>query len=258
MNVKSLLLAMTAALCVDSAVALNWTTDFQAAKATARDQDKAMFVFFTGSDWCGWCKKLDREILSTTDFAMFATPNLVLVKVDFPRYAPLPLVQAAANDKLAAELNIQGYPTVVIFGKDGREVARLGYQEGGPGPFINRLKSIGGINWRGSSSSGGSGAAANPNVANSAGGASSPFTFNGATLQPPKRYNELQLTGIMGTKKRPMIIVNNQTLEVGETAKVRLRDKEVWVTCKEIRPKSALVVTEGSREPMEIFLASAK
>jgi len=75
---------------------------------------------------------------------------------------------------------------------------------------------------------------------------------------PPKRFNDLQITGIIGTKKRPLILINNRAFEVGETAHVRVRDKEILVTCKEIRAKSALVLTEGSQAPTEIFLASDK
>jgi hypothetical protein len=55
-----------------------------------------------------------------------------------------------------------------------------------------------------------------------------------------------------------MVIINNQTLEQGETAAVRLKDREVMVLCKEIRPKSALILVEGTRQPMELFLSGDK
>ncbi len=253
MNVKSVFAALAAASLLNSALAQTWTTDLERAQATAREQDRAVFLFFTGSDWCGWCKALDREILSKPEFLAFANANLVLVKIDFPRYPPLPPAQAAINERLSERFHVEGFPTVCILNKEGKTVGQLGYSEGGPGPFVTRIKGLSGVNWR-ASSPGGAGSLAQPGLANSSGGS----LFNGAPLLPPKRYNDLQLTGIMGTKKRPMIIVNNQTLEVGETARVRLKDGEVWVTCKEIRPKSALVVLRGSPAPTEIFLASDK
>jgi len=78
--------------------------------------------------------------------------------------------------------------------------------------------------------------------------------FNGAPLVAPKRYTEIHLKGIMGTKQRPMVILNDQTFVVGETARVRFKDGQLKVTCKEIKAESAVVLIEGSREPKEIFL----
>jgi hypothetical protein len=116
------------------------------------------------------------------------------------------------------------------------------------------LTSFSGPNWRASGSA--PAASAKPAIAAAAPPAAP--LFSGAQLMPPKRFNDLQITGIMGTKKRPLIMINNRAFEVGETAHVKVKDGEVLVTCKEIRPKSALVLTEGSRVPTEIFLASDK
>ena len=63
---------------------LAWQTDYAAALALAKKQNRKTFLFFTGSDWCTWCARLDREVLSTPDFKRFASENLVLVKLDFP------------------------------------------------------------------------------------------------------------------------------------------------------------------------------
>ena len=255
MKVKELLVAGIAGWLLQSTVlAQNWTTDFAKAQVTAKEQDRAVFLFFTGSDWCGWCKKLDREILSTPEFTSFAAENLVLVKIDFPRYAPLPPEQALANQQLSARFSVAGYPSVYIVGKDGKVAGQLGYMEGGPASFIKQITSFTGPNWRAGASS--PAAPAKPNIA--AATPPAPPPFNGAQLMPPKRFNDLQITGIIGTKKRPLILINNRAFEVGETAHVRVRDREILVTCKEIRAKSALVLTEGSQAPTEIFLASDK
>jgi protein disulfide-isomerase len=256
MKVKRLILAIFAVLLIQSTVlAQNWTTDYDKARATAKEQGRAVLVFFTGSDWCGWCKRLDREILSTTEFTAFAAENLVLVKIDFPRYAPLPPAQKVANEQLAGRFNVQGYPSVYVLSKEGNLVGQLGYMEGGPEAFLKRMKSFSGVNWRGGTDAGSS---TQPKIAKAASDPTPTPLFNGAQLMPPKRFNQLQLTGIMGTKKRPMVIINNQTFGVGERARVKLQDGEVIVTCKEIRPKSALVLMEGNPAPTEIFLASQK
>ena len=51
--------------------------------------NKPIMLFFTGSDWCGWCKKLVREVYKTPEFSKWAKKNVVLVDVDFPRRTKL-------------------------------------------------------------------------------------------------------------------------------------------------------------------------
>ena len=63
----------------------DWTTDYATALSQPNTDQKKILLFFTGSDWCGWCKRLDREVLSTSDFMLYARSNLILVKLDFPR-----------------------------------------------------------------------------------------------------------------------------------------------------------------------------
>ncbi len=116
-----------------------WTTDFQAALAEAREKRTKVFMFFTGSDWCGWCKRLDAEILSTKEFKAYASQKLTLVKLDFPRSIPQSAEVKAQNSKLARRYKIEGYPTVIVLDSNGQKVGELGYQKGGPGPFIDAL-----------------------------------------------------------------------------------------------------------------------
>src|SRR3954467_2569160 len=104
-----------------------WMEDYELAQAAARQTDRAVFLFFTGSDWCGWCQKLDREVLSTPQFNAFAGPNLVLVKIDFPHRTQLPAEQQARNDALAKRFHIRGFPTVVVLAGDGKVAGELGY-----------------------------------------------------------------------------------------------------------------------------------
>ncbi|MFT3867848.1 MAG: thioredoxin family protein [Nibricoccus sp.] len=119
-----------------------WTTDYAAALRQAKAEKKKIFLFFTGSDWCGWCKKFDKEILSTQDFKTFAGTNLLLVKLDFPRGTPQSPQLKAANQKLAQQYGIQGFPTVIVLNSEGKNVGELGYMEGGPKPFLGALKKL--------------------------------------------------------------------------------------------------------------------
>ncbi|HEY9154599.1 MAG TPA: thioredoxin family protein [Opitutaceae bacterium] len=119
-----------------------WSTDLRASMAQAQSQHKHVFLFFTGSDWCGWCKRLNREILSTSDFQKYASDKLVLVKLDFPRHHPQSAEVTQQNHELAAQYQIEGYPTVIVLDSSGRPVGKLGYQRGGPGPFIQALERL--------------------------------------------------------------------------------------------------------------------
>jgi thioredoxin-related protein len=116
-----------------------WTTDYAAALQQAKSDRRLVFLFFTGSDWCGWCKRLDAEILSTGEFINYARNHLILVKLDFPRTIPQPAQIKARNDKLARQYGIDRYPTVIVLNDSGKMVGQLGYQEGGPKPFIKAL-----------------------------------------------------------------------------------------------------------------------
>lgn len=119
-----------------------WRTDYQAAMVDAKAQNRRVFLFFTGSDWCGWCVRLQREILTTSEFAQFANENLVLIELDFPRKKTLPAALRSQNTSLAQRYRIRGYPTVVVLDSNGQTLGTLGYQEGGPGPFIAKVKSL--------------------------------------------------------------------------------------------------------------------
>jgi len=119
-----------------------WTTDYAAALSKARATNKTVFLFFTGSDWCGWCKRLDKEVLSTADFKTYARANLILVKLDFPRNSPLPAQLQARNQKLAQQYGIEGFPTIVVLNSAGKNVGTLGYMEGGPTAFLKELKKL--------------------------------------------------------------------------------------------------------------------
>lgn len=119
---------------------LDWIEDYEAAKKKAATENKAMLVNFTGSDWCGWCKRLDREVFSKEEFAEFADKNLVLVKVDFPRYKQQSQEQRRSNWSLQSKYGVQGYPTILLVSSKEDILLSTGYRPGGAGAYIDHLK----------------------------------------------------------------------------------------------------------------------
>jgi protein disulfide-isomerase len=119
-----------------------WTEDFEAGLAKAKAEKKTLLVDFTGSDWCAWCVKLDREVFSQSQFKEYASKNLVLVEVDFPQTKAQAPEQKAKNEALAAKYNVMGYPTVLLFNGAGEQIGQMGYMKGGPKAFIAALKKL--------------------------------------------------------------------------------------------------------------------
>ena len=124
------------------AAKLGWLTSYEQAEQKAKADNKLLLLDFTGSDWCGWCIKIDREIFSKPAFKEYASKNLVLLEIDFPMRRQVPAAVKAQNNKLAAKYEIQGFPTIIVLNGQGKKVAELGYVEGGPAAFIAELEKI--------------------------------------------------------------------------------------------------------------------
>ena len=120
----------------------NWQTDVKQAQAEAKTSNKLMLLDFTGSDWCGWCIKLDREVFSKPEFKEYASKNLVLVELDFPRKKALSDSLKKQNEELASKYDVQGFPTIIVLNGEGKKVGELGYMEGGPTAFIAELEKL--------------------------------------------------------------------------------------------------------------------
>ena len=94
---------------------LVWFTDLVKAQEQSKATKKPIFGFFTGSDWCGWCHKLQNEVFSKTAFIKWAQQQVILLELDFPRQKQLPPELAQQNASLQQAFQVQGYPTVWIF-----------------------------------------------------------------------------------------------------------------------------------------------
>lgn len=129
---------------MDSPKAYNgeWLTDFGKAKEIAKELNRPILVNFTGSDWCGWCIKLSNEVFTKEAFQQYANDSLVLLKLDFPRKIPQTPEVKAANEKLARDFGVEGFPTIVLLDTKGKEINRTGYQPGGAEAYVKHLKEL--------------------------------------------------------------------------------------------------------------------
>ena len=89
-----------------------WHTDINSAIQESISTDKPLMLFFTGSDWCGWCKKLKADVLDKTIFAKWAKNNVVAVELDYPRRKQLPQNIVEQNAQLKQMFPVRGYPTI--------------------------------------------------------------------------------------------------------------------------------------------------
>jgi thioredoxin-related protein len=128
---------------------LKWETDINKAISVSNKTKKPMLLFFTGSDWCGWCIRLQKEVLKTPEFATWAKKNVVLVELDYPRKTPQTDIIKAQNAALQQTFGIQGFPTIYFATakvKGGKPsftgIGSTGYVAGGPTAWLAEANGI--------------------------------------------------------------------------------------------------------------------
>jgi protein disulfide-isomerase len=140
------LLSLLCVTCLGLASGLfageGWMTDFEAAQAKAKAENKPLLLDFTGSDWCGWCIRLDEEVFSQAAFREYAAAELVLVEIDFPRRTDQPAKLKAQNEALAQKYGIRGFPTILVLSPEGELIEKTGYRRGGPQAYVAHIKEI--------------------------------------------------------------------------------------------------------------------
>jgi thioredoxin-related protein len=122
---------------------LSWQTDMNKAMEMSKKEKKPLLLFFTGSDWCGWCMRLQKEVMKTPEFTKWANDNVILVELDYPRNTPQTPEIKRQNMELQQTFAIQGYPTVWFVNatkKDGKinleKLGSTGYVAGGPSVWL--------------------------------------------------------------------------------------------------------------------------
>jgi thioredoxin-related protein len=132
--------SLVLALAASAARAADWTEDYAGALAQAKKEHKMVLLDFTGSDWCIWCQRTDKEVFETQKFKDYADKKLILVRLDFPREKPQAEAIKDQNAKLMDKYGVEAFPTLVVLGPDQKVVySQLGYKDGGPDAFIDHL-----------------------------------------------------------------------------------------------------------------------
>lgn len=128
---------------------LKWYTDVKEAITVSNTAHKPMLMFFTGSDWCGWCIRLQNEVLKTPEFKKWAADNVILVELDYPTRTPQTPELKTQNVELQQAFNIQGFPTIFFTNaqeKDGKVnftgLGKTGYVAGGPTAWLTVANGI--------------------------------------------------------------------------------------------------------------------
>jgi thioredoxin-related protein len=121
-----------------------WKTDFEKAKEQAAAEKKLILLNFSGSDWCGPCIRLKKEVFESQGFSDVADSRLILVRADFPRQKKnkLPEDQTRHNERLAEQYNANGkFPLTLLLSSDGRVLKEWdGYAFGTQDKFIEDLR----------------------------------------------------------------------------------------------------------------------
>ncbi len=127
---KNILLASAAAAIVAPAfAAVEWMTDFEAAKAKSVAENKPLLVDFTGSDWCTWCIKLKQDVLSKAEFEQYIADKFIPVEIDIPMNADKVggEEQCEKNRLLCEEYGVEVFPTVMVLTPEGLVAGGIGH-----------------------------------------------------------------------------------------------------------------------------------
>lgn len=126
-------------------VELNWHTDLSKAVSISINEKKPIMLFFTGSDWCGWCMRLKKEVFNHEKFKVWTNENIILVELDFPRRKKLEPNLLNQNRELARIFGVSSYPTCWLVKPQILEnskvnflkLGKLGYVAGGTDKWIS-------------------------------------------------------------------------------------------------------------------------
>ena len=142
---KQVVVTLFIALISIVANAQQWKTNFEETKKEAKAQNKRIVLVFSGSDWCGPCIKLDKNVWQSAEFNKYAVDNYVLYRADFPKKKvnQLPEELRKQNLALAEKYNEDGnYPFVLLLDGDGKVLGILGYLDLEASEYLERIKEL--------------------------------------------------------------------------------------------------------------------
>jgi thioredoxin-related protein len=133
-------------LCMLMLSVPKWETNMAVAKEEAQEQHKLILLNFSGSDWCGPCIRMEKEIFENSTFNEFADASLVLVKADFPRLKKNRLSEEMEheNERLAARYNTKGiFPLTVLVDANGQVLKSWeGLPKQTAGEFVKEIDAV--------------------------------------------------------------------------------------------------------------------
>lgn len=121
---------------------VNWQTNYESAVSQSKASSKPLILFFTGSDWCSWCHRLEDEAFNTQEFIDLAGDKFVFLKVDSPLYKPQDPQEKAQNTQLQQKYGIRSYPIVIILDPaHNQKIGEVnpGYRSGGGRAYAEYL-----------------------------------------------------------------------------------------------------------------------
>lgn len=122
---------------------INWQTNYPAALAQAKASSKPLLLFFTGSDWCTWCIKLEDEALNTPEFSDGVGNKFIFVKLDFPLNNTQDPQIKNQNKQLQEKYNVRGYPSIILIDpKQEQQIGSTGYRQGGGRLYAEHLQQL--------------------------------------------------------------------------------------------------------------------
>ena len=117
-----------------------WSKDYIETLKRSQESGKPAFVYFSGSNWCGFCKRFDAQMEDSEAFQSYLKENFELVNLDFPRPSPVDDPNFELNTWLKTQHTVSGFPTILVMDHRGVILARSGYKREGAEVFIKDLK----------------------------------------------------------------------------------------------------------------------
>jgi thioredoxin-related protein len=110
-------------------IKLSWMPTYKEALKRSRKEKKPVLIYFTGSDWCGPCKVLDRDLFHTTKFKDLSDKELVLLEVNIPRRVDIISPKKMKENKIIQQkYKVKSFPTLMIVNHRGKKIAeKKGY-----------------------------------------------------------------------------------------------------------------------------------
>jgi len=139
---KSLFFLFFTFVSLFSEEGIDWYDSFLDAKEIAVKEKKPLFLFFSGSDWCPWCKKLQKKILDKPAFYEPLKEKLIFAYVDFPMKVELEPEISEKNQELMKMYSIEGFPTIVLTDVDKGLITKIGYLPISPEEYSQYIDEI--------------------------------------------------------------------------------------------------------------------